>query len=168
MGEESGPIRPDVIGELARCSRGRTSNCGTCQVLCSVFVVFLSQRFVFPERGVTKTPMRKTKGGRHICFYTGQSGETWPVTSTCLRRAGKEEDPTVEAWEWWRMSVGRKECLKVWTWTWTMQGRELSFESYDVNEKSDWINPRGHNWSHQHKKNPVDPQSTFFFCTQRL
>lgn len=113
MGEESGPIRPDVFAELARSSRGRTSNCGACQVLCSVL------SFFFFHRGVTKMPLRKTNRGCHICFYARlvtvwrDLGRT--VTLTCLRRADKEEVPTAEAWERLRMSVGRRECLKVWT-----------------------------------------------------
>lgn len=65
------------------------------------FVVILSLRFVFPERAVTKTPMRKTNGGCHIGFYTR--------LVTVWRDLGKEEVPTVEAWKWLRMTVGRRE-----------------------------------------------------------
>lgn len=51
--------------------------------------------------------MRKTNGGCHIGFYTR--------LVTVWRDLGKEEVPTVEAWKWLRMTVGRRECLKVWT-----------------------------------------------------
>lgn len=55
---------------------------------------------MFPERRVTKTPMRKTNGGCRIGFY--------PRLVTVWRDSGKEEVPTVKEDDCWteRMSEG--------------------------------------------------------------